>query len=277
MKRDQYLADSEVSRFVDWARHLVRGELPLEHSYTHKGNGREFEFATLYQAYEKYDWPNSATGPSFDDTIEVFESYRQRFGAVGIITTVAGQREFLAIAQEVVKWGGINLPALNDKWRQMEPKELQALIAEIKHKLDPISVDTANLSGFKYMGSGFSKIYAALIPGLPIYDSRVACALACLVRLYCQHRRLPSVPSLLDLGIPSGRVDEGDRCKEPALQYSAKYARSNVQFAWLMQGLVAEPGDFSEVPENLRVDALQSALFMLGYSKLQDDAVVKPR
>jgi hypothetical protein len=44
-----------------------------------------------------------------------------------------------------------------------------------------------------------------------------------------------------------------------------------------MQGLVAEPGDFSEVPENLRVDALQSALFMLGYTKLQDDAVVKPR
>lgn len=277
MKRDDYLADKDVTGFVQWAGHLVRGECGLEHSYTRKRDRREFEFATLFEAFKKYDWPNSITGPSFDDTIEVFENYRQRFQNIGIITTVASQREFLAIAQEIVSWGGINLPALNDKWGQMDPKDLQALIAEIEGKLDPISADTVNLRGFKYMRSGFSKIYAALIPGFPIYDSRVACALACLVRLYSQHRELPSVPPLLDLGIPLGRVDEGDRCEEPALQYSAKYARSNLQFAWLMQGLVADPGDFENVPEYQRVDALQSALFMLGYARLQDDAVVKTR
>lgn len=277
MKRNAYLSDCHVAGFVEWAGHLVRGEWGLEHSYAHKGDRRKFQCATLYEAFDKYFWQNSATGPSFDDTVEVFENYRQRFEAIGTIETFADQREFLVIAREIVAWGEINLPALDDKWGHMEPKELQSHIAEAKRKLDPISSDTDQLRGFKYMRSGFSKIYSALIPGLPIYDNRVACALACLVRLYRQHRKLPSTPSLVDLGIPSGRGNEGGRCKEPVLQYPPTYARSNLQFAWLMQALVKDPGDFAAVPETLRVDALQSALFMLGYARLRDDAVVKSR
>lgn len=277
MKRNEYLANPHVGGFIEWAGHLVRGEWRLEHSYVHRGNGHEFQCVTLYEAFDGYFWPNSVTGPSFDDTVEVFENYRQRFEAIGTIETIDDQREFLVIAREIVTWGEINLPALDDKWGRMKPEDLQSHIAKTKRKLDPIRSDTDQLRGFKYMRSGFSKIYSALIPGLPIYDSRVACALACLVRLYCQRKDLSSVPSLLDLGIPSGRGNEGDRCKKPVLQYSATYAKNNLKFAWLMQGLVADPGDFRDVPEHLRVDALQSALFMLGYAKLNDDAVVKSR
>ena len=42
-----------------------------------------------------------------------------------------------------------------------------------------------------------------------------------------------------------------------------------------MQKMVEDPGDFENVPESQRVDALQSALFMLGYARLADDAIVK--
>lgn len=161
----------------------------------------------------------------------------------------------------------------------MKPSDLAELIRGIKRKLDPAGADTDDLRGFKYMGSGYSKIYSALIPGLPIYDSRVACALACLVNLYRRDTGRSQVPPLLNLGIPQGRGNPGGRCSSPPIYASqeSKYAKANLQFAWLMQGMVAEPGDFAPVPAGQRVDALQSALFMLGYARLGDDAVVKMR
>ena len=63
----------------------------------------------------------------------------------------------------------------------MPPGRLQALIEDTRTKLDPFTSDTNPLQGFHYMGSGYSKIYSVLIDGFLIYDSRVACALACLV------------------------------------------------------------------------------------------------
>ena len=150
-------------------------------------------------------------------------------------------------------------------------------IANVRNKLDPLSSDTEHLRGFKFMGSGFSKVYSALILGFPIYDSRVACALACLVEFYCRDKHLCAVPPLLNLGIPPGQGNKGGRCKQSIFyNQESKYARANLQFAWLMQGLVVDPGDFENVPESRRVDALQSALFMLGYAKLREGAVVKP-
>ncbi len=141
-----------------------------------------------------------------------------------------------------------------------------------------MTADTDDLPTSLRMGAGFSKIYSARVPGMPIYDSRVACSLACLVRLYCRGDS-DRVPQLLNLGIPEGRGNDGGRCTTPKIRssQSAKHAKANLQFAWLMQALVADLGDFAAVPKAQRVDALQSALFMLGYARLADDAIVKCR
>ena len=108
----------------------------------------------------------------------------------------------------------------------------------------------------------------------------MACAFACLVRLHCRDTGLSRVPPLLNLRIPSGRGNKKNRCKA-TLHYGQRgrvlYAKANLQFAWLMQGLTADPGEFAQIPAAHRVDALQSALFMLGYTRLADDAVVKSR
>ena len=235
-----------------------------------------FQCGRLYEAYRCYSWRNL----SFDKTMALFVDFRKRFNDVGAITTYDQKCQFLDIAREIaVDWGGSTRLDLesSSNWGDIAPAKLHEHIEEIKQKLDPAKADTNDLPTFLRMGAGFSKIYAALIPGLPIYDSRVACALACLVRLYCQHSKLPSVPSLLDLGIPEGRGNAGGRCETPRIRYDqrAQYAKANLQFAWLIKELVEEPGDFGEVPENRRVDAVQSALFMLGYERLRDDAVVK--
>lgn len=273
MKRDDYLADRSVAAFVEWAGRLVRGEWRLEHSYTERKGGAQFQCTTLYAAFRNYSW----NGDNFAATVQKFDRFAHIFNDIGVINTDADQYRFIANAAAITKWGNINLPL--DAWKRMRPSDLAELIRDIKRKLDPAGADTDDLRGFMYMGSGYSKIYSALIPGLPIYDSRVACALACLVNLYCRDAGRSHAPPLLTFGIPLGRGNAGGRCETPRIRHSqqAKYARANLQFAWLMQGMVAEPGDFAQVPAGQRVDALQSALFMLGYARLRDDAVVKMR
>lgn len=273
MKRGAYLGDESVAAFVEWAGHLVRGEWGLEHSYTERKGGAQFQCSTLYGAFQTYRW----NGDDFAGTVRKFDRFAQVFDDIGVISTYADQDHFIANAIDVANWGRINLTLYD--WKGMRPSDLAELICDIKRRLNPANADTDGLRGFKYMRSGYSKIYSALIPGFPIYDSRVACALACLVEIYRQDAGLPKTPALLNLGIPPGRGNDGGRCPSPRIYPSqeSKYARANLQFAWLMQGLDAEPGDFAPVPAGRRVDALQSALFMLGYARLGGDAVVKAR
>ena len=273
MKRDAYLADESVAAFVGWGSHLVRGEWRLEHSYTERKSGVPFQCNTLYGSFQNYRW----NGDDFADTVRKFARFAQIFDDTDTISNDVDQDQFITNAIAVAKWGNITLQ-LKD-WQKMRPSDLAELIRDIKRRLNPASADTDDLRGFKYMSSGYSKIYSALIPGLPIYDSRVACALACLVEIYRQGAGLPQVPPLLNLGIPPGRGNAGGRCSSPAIYGSqeSKYAKANLQFAWLMQEMTADPGDFAQVPAGQRVDALQSALFMLGYARLRDDAVVKGR
>ena len=53
---------------------------------------------------------------------------------------------------------------------------------------------------------------------------------------------------------------------------SAAYARDNLRAAWLLGEMVREPGEFEQVGFE-PVDALQHALFMVGYASLPDSAV----
>ena len=278
MNRDAYLSQRDVTEFVEWAGHLVCGEWGLEHSW--KGKGPAFQCHTLYEAFQNYRWPNSIRhGESAFDTMTRFANFRRSLDDIGVISTSAQRDLFVSISREIAAWGGIRNLARLDEWVRMEPHQLQCHIAKVRQQLNQVTGDTAALGGFRYMGSAFSKIYSALIPGLPIYDSRVACALLCLVRMYCRDTGQHRTPPLLDLGIPTGRGNEGGRCTTPPIRYTqeAKYAQANLRFAWLMQALTTDPGEFGNLPEGQRVDALQSALFMLGYARLRDDAIVKER
>ena len=53
---------------------------------------------------------------------------------------------------------------------------------------------------------------------------------------------------------------------------SAEYACDNLKAAWLLGEMVREPSEFGQVWLD-PVDALQHALFMVGYASLLDSAV----
>ena len=63
------------------------------------------------------------------------------------------------------------------------------------------------------------------------------------------------------------------RCDRPKMNSdSAAYACDNLKTAWLLAEMVREPGEFEQVGF-APVDALQQALFMVGYASLPDNAI----
>ena len=314
MKRSEYLSDKNVRAFINWAANLVSGEWGLVHSYTN-GKGKKFACASLYDAYEDYNWPSKvkfANGSTirtktFDQTAELFDEFRSELKEATDANpaTDRDKDSFLNTADHVAKWGGIyNLKSLPDMGRDA----LKILKANAR-RLDPKNADTDDLGNVTHMGAGYSKIYSAMIKDFPIYDSRVACALTSLIWLFCRENRLAEVPEPLALGVPKGQDGVAvlmkwlmknperqtwniNRLRNPrnpsddpyefsniegiSKKQLYKYADSNLKAAWIL-GELAEigEGDFSKVPKKRRVRALEAALFMTGYEPLSEHAVRK--
>ena len=274
MKRDEYLADEHVSGFTRWAAQLVTGELGLTHRW--KSKRTDFACTSLYDALEQYRWPDNANGLDYRVTERRMREFRLNFDDMGAIDSCAKQAKFVNVAEAIIRLGGIpRCKKLND-WRSMSPDRLQAIVEDVRARLNPRTADTDDLGGFRYMGSGFSKVYSVLIDGFPMYDSRVACALSGLVGIYCRRAKVGRKPDSLKLRMPPRQEPKRvryHRCDRPKMNNdSAAYAGDNLKAAWLLQEMVRKPGEFEQVGFE-PVDALQHALFMVGYAPLSDSAI----
>ena len=276
MNRDEYLENEHVSGFTRWASELVTGDLVLAHRWT-SGRGTDFKCMTLYDALEQYRWPDNRNALDCRATAQLLRRFRLDFEDIGAINSRVKQTKFVDNAETIFRWGGIRQLGKLNEWRSLPPERLQALIEDARARLDPATADTDDLASFRYMGSGFSKVYSVLVDGFPIYDSRVACALNCLVEIYCRREKVRPRPDLLKLRMPPRQEPKRIRycrCDRPKMNNdSAAYARNNLKAAWLLQEMVREPGDFGKVEMFEPVDAVQHALFMVGYARLPDGAV----
>ena len=97
MKRLDYLADSDVARFVEWASHLVRGDRGLKHAWYSRGY--QFQCSTLYEALERYHW----NGDNSTSTMRKFDNFRHTFDEIGVITNVADRSKFIDNAWAIAK------------------------------------------------------------------------------------------------------------------------------------------------------------------------------
>ena len=275
MKRDEYLQDEHVSGFTKWAGQLVTGELGLTHRW--KSRGTDFACTSLYDALEQYRWPDDANGLDYRVTERRLREFRLNFEDMGAIASRAKQAKFVNDAEAIFRWGGTTRCGRLNDWRSMPPDRLQALVEDARAKLNPRTADTDDLAGFRYMGAGFSKVYSVLIDGFPTYDSRLACALNCLVGIYCRREKVCRKPDSLKLRMPPSGEQKRvryHRCDRPRMNNDdgGAYTRDNLKAAWLLGEMVREPGEFEQVGFE-PVDALQHALFMVGYAKLPDSVI----
>ena len=260
MKRDDYLGTRHVTQFVQWGANIVSGNWGLEHTW--KGNktvGR-LECKTLCQAYSNYFW----NGESFSQTLTKLGGFSNEFRRAIVDDN---HWQFDATAESVKEWGRMRKVQLCAKTLRKRAK-----------LLNPEEADTDDLSRFGTMRATHSKIYSLLVSGLPMYDSRTACGLASLIWLFCKAKGNLPVPDPLKLGIPSPKVNFSRRPSEdfPRIYSGFKYADSNLKASWILRGLLDEARGFCQVPEERQLLALQSALFMIGYKPLKEDAIIIP-
>ena len=280
MKRDAYLADTEVHSFLSWARPFVTGDRGLIHEWS--GRWGAFRCRSLFEAYQAFDWPfrvqlpdeaNRSCGRSLDDNVAVLD----RLSC--LLRQAADQgnvQAFVTVATAVVEWGGAGVRRNRDRLMMLDPDALTVVRADAA-RLDPTRADLSQLGNVNCLNAGFSKIHALLLDDYPMYDSRVACALASLVRRYCEERGRAMVPQHLALSIPP---PQGQLVRNPStgtLRFrhmrwrdAKQYASSNVIAAWLL-GALAAHGEFGKLDRQKRLPALQSAMFMLGYRPVAGD------
>ena len=274
MKRDAYLAEPEVRSFLKWARPFVTGDRELIHGWS--GKRGAFGCRSLFEAYRQFEWAfrvqlpgesNTSCGRSLDDNFAVL-------GRLSRLLREARDQgnapAFLTAAIAVVEWGGAGVRRNRVRLGSLGAEALATIRADAD-RLDPARADLDRLGEVSRLNSGFSKIYALLLDDFPIYDSRVACALASMVRRYCEESGRAAVPWQLAFSIPpsQGRIVRDPSCgtlhfRKMRWRDTKQYASSNVIAAWLLAALAAH-GPFGDLPRDQRLPALQSAMFMLGY------------
>lgn len=276
MQRLDYYADAHVQGFARWMTPILTGERRFQHRWSSPKWG-EWSCTSLFDAYQRFRWPFTTTQPGERQPKrkQTFEENVEELAWLGDVLKDSAQNQdadaFFGAALAVVDWGGVrrNRPRL--EMLRAAPDGLQTILAA-RDQLDPMKADLTRLDAVRDMNSGFSKIYSLLLDGFPIYDSRVAAALASLVRFYSEEQGLAEVPAALQLGLPlprrsSSRDPSAGTLRFPHLRPSqrTRYAISNVKAAWLL-GLLADLGCFGQEPRERRLLALQSALFMIGYA-----------
>ena len=217
---------------------------------------------------------------TFEETARVFDEWRQTLGAImdRNASEPDDHQRFIMTAKRIREWGGIRRHGDLEKLGS----SAFAVLSANARRLNPVSGDTDDLRSFRHMGSGYSKIYAMMVPSLPIYDSRVACALNSLILIHCRQCELPGVPETLELGVPQS---QGNQPRNPSTRpyafpkirdsavYGSRYAISNLKAAWLIAEMAGRGDPFASMQQDRGILTLQSALFMIGYRRFDESAL----
>lgn len=180
-----------------------------------------------------------------------------------------------ALCFDVLAWGGERNQA---RGARPELRRLGAELCQYLRACDGLMrLDTAvlaadgSLAGVPNFGSMWVKIYA-IMSGTPIYDSRVAGAIATLVETWRIQSGQSSTPLPPELMFPAvaNRADRTVRRRYPlakspgSLSYTARstparWAGATVRLGWLIEELLQGDQDWR------MAHALEAGLFMAGY------------
>ncbi|MEZ0196591.1 hypothetical protein Q1Z72_07045 [Pseudomonas qingdaonensis] len=284
MKREQFLAQSEVESFIAWlATNLptLTFKLRFKASKFVPG-GLTADVQGFEQILEQYRWKASwqDTHQNSVDSQTWAETQRSLGQLREWLTSAVNrgyEQQALQACLQILRWGGVRgaIPFLH---RLAEKGELLSYLREMAglmsldgdndlNDLDAISVERFD--------AGLTKIHALLDPsGSPIYDSRVGAATGMLYSLFRQQWTGSGKPLL---AFPSGAA-RGNQIRNPgaflnglaAPQFSAidyaEWARWQVRLGWIIRALLERTGWFAEqgaLPA--RCHAFEASLFMLGY------------
>lgn len=262
MRRDQYLRNPAVERFIGWLCLRVRGDKAFPHSYTMLKPARDWRCNSLWEAHERYEW----NGLDFAAN----QAELDRLAAcVRRAVREDDRSAFVGAAHSILRWGGV-IPHNAAKLRALGEQALP-IFREAGSLLDPSRADTSRLGGVRYMSSGWTKVYSLMLDGFPIYDGRVGAAMGYLVQRYGTDVGLPAVPPLLHFRWGQAKGNHNRDPSPGSVRFKMlnpasprKWAECNVRAAWVL-GEVCGEGRFGDLAPARRLRALEAALFMIGY------------
>jgi hypothetical protein len=284
MNRNAFIASSDVVAFTDWLAKNYRSlaiRLDIKPSRFVLGGIRTDVAGLDLLQYYQWRTKGSKTG-SWQET-------RDHLHELGnaLKRAIAGRNddEVLDACRRILTWGGNRndakgampfLKSLHAEGKLAEYLDASRLV----FALNAAVIDASRPQAAK-MNSMLTKVHAlASHDGLPIYDSRVAAAIAALVELWrrSEGKTAEPLPSKLAFpAIPSDRSVHSlfaDAQSSGVLSYApaaaattaAGWCSAKVRLGWLMAAVLEKaPGLFAgEVAED-RMHAFEASLFMIGY------------
>lgn len=252
MTKEEFLEDKYIKCFIKWfIEKLTSG---FSHSYNTKKPKKEYNFKSIYEAYEKYEW----NGKNLDENNNELKQWSD------LLTKSIennNETECKNICRNILKWGGINKTKIIT-----ETPDLIGILKEAKIKLSKDEIHSHNYYNNILMSTGLSKIYSLYIPDFIIYDSRVGAAICHLVREFCIEKKLDFIPENLKFAYTSGKSKSNRNPNTNTFKFTYcsvshkyQYIITNIKANWLLKEILNKSSLFKNLRE------IEAALFMIGY------------
>lgn len=283
MNKQEYLEDQIIKDFINWVIPKISGDSKFYHEYLNSRDKSIWKCDSIYNAYENYKWKFTCSLPNKGKINGI--TYKESEQTLSIIQEglrkslkQKNSNELLLHCLSILEWGGVkrsNYSRLEEMGDEIVPYFENAI-----NILDPSTVNIDDNLSSIIMNSGFTKIYSLLIDDFVIYDSRVGASLGLLIKQFLEEREIENIPTVLnfaygnarptknDKGKVNRRNPSNDKYKFPVLSNNdLKHTKNNIYANWLLKEL-SEKSVFNNEYNPIR--ALESALFMIGYSVRQE-------
>lgn len=283
MTRTEFITLEQTKSFVGWFARIINGEQPL--MFEHE-RGTD---ANLRAALSRYAWPNKRIDiatPKGMLTINAWSDFEANEAVLNELADginaclkhpIPDNEELAGWVRAIMVWGGVftrsgkNQAKGNAGWLDEQKPNLATYMRNALEALkgdDDIShLNMKNLRS----NAGTTKVHSLTLPNFVIYDSRVAAALAWLVRRWAIEgdEVVPEHLRFACMKAKTSKISLKRRSPDESLfKYFAptghfrshhKHALWNLRANWLVQAAIeqAQANDWSS-------RKVEAALFMMG-------------
>jgi len=270
MTKNIYLANPDVNNFINWLGPKL--DVGFIHNYTFP-NGTVWNCNSIFNAYQNYIWDNN----DFASTAVELNTYKKVYNYGFEINNIDIIKCFCNL---IFKWGGTvhgNKGYVNN-YNPINFPDIHVELTAGALLFDQLAFDDTLPNNDIRLNAGFTKVYSLLRSDFIIYDSRVAFALCYLIGQYTIASGFLDIPNLLRFRIPPRQGNIALR-QIPSFfningfNFQGTNSRndyhqiSNMRANWILSEVLnRNPGSrFNTLEPGLRLRALESALFMIGY------------
>ncbi len=282
MKFNTFSRNSDVISFVSWFNEnhqsLIINFRILRTRFVPEGI---YKSVTGFSSVLKhYRW--LATGMHTGDWQETKDKLSTLRISLRKFTKINDSECAFQTCEEILKWGGDRnsyVGAYPFLYGKKENKELTTYLEKSSETLKLEQSNLEELSGIEKMNAMLTKVHAIYSDdGLPIYDSRVAAAIATLIEMWrrASSKEKEALPP--ELTFPSTtrtrRVINAypDAIHPHTISYNQSdsailWTRAKVRLGWIIKLILKDNPDlFSQESPNDRMHAFEACLFMIGYN-----------